>query len=401
MLVAKALLQPEWIHSMYAHRAFVLSERLLTEARVLWFYIGQIIAPDNTTLGLYHDDIPLSQGWMTPPTTIPAVLGHVVLIGAALFALHRAPLIALGILWFYAGHLLESSFLPLEIAYEHRNYLPSLGVLVALCAVAGQLRERLLGRRWRGALAVLFIGFFASLTALRASAWQDDLSHAILEAAHHPDSPRSATVLAAIYSRLVYSGRKEFIAQAVQEGERAIALEQNDIGPNANLILVSQFVGHPVERRWFEDTLDKLRNRPPAPGSLQAFGEILRCQTTFCPKNPQDMEALYQAALSNPRIRASDFNLGFVYAFYGRYLISDAGRDAERGLECFRLAVHALPEEPQYRINLINLLIALKRPDDARRELDVLRDIAPIGRFGAEIRELEHDLSQFMAGMAS
>ena len=37
----------------------------------------------------------------------------------------------MGVLWFLAGHLLESSFIGLVIAFEHRNYLPSLGILLA------------------------------------------------------------------------------------------------------------------------------------------------------------------------------------------------------------------------------------------------------------------------------
>lgn len=33
------------------------------------------------------------------------------------------------------GHSMESSFLPLELVYEHRNYLPNIGIIVLIAYI--------------------------------------------------------------------------------------------------------------------------------------------------------------------------------------------------------------------------------------------------------------------------
>ena len=45
---------------------------------------------------------------------------------------------AFAVLFFLAGHILESSIFPLELIFEHRNYLPSFGPWFAL-GVSGLL----------------------------------------------------------------------------------------------------------------------------------------------------------------------------------------------------------------------------------------------------------------------
>ncbi len=54
------------------------------------------------------------------------------LILTALVRRKKWPLFAFAVLWFFAGHALESTFLPLEYFFEHRNYLPLLGPIFAL-----------------------------------------------------------------------------------------------------------------------------------------------------------------------------------------------------------------------------------------------------------------------------
>jgi hypothetical protein len=51
------LAQPEWLLDGYKIRDFTFTERLMTEARVIWFYVQMIVLPNNSQLGIYHDDI--------------------------------------------------------------------------------------------------------------------------------------------------------------------------------------------------------------------------------------------------------------------------------------------------------------------------------------------------------
>ena len=114
----------QWLWAGYELRGFSLAERVLTEGRVLWFYLGLMLLPRLEAFGLYHDDIALSTSLFTPWTTLPALLGLAALIWLAWWLRRRAPLVSFGIAWFFIGHALESTVLPLELAHEHRNYLP-------------------------------------------------------------------------------------------------------------------------------------------------------------------------------------------------------------------------------------------------------------------------------------
>ncbi len=98
-----------WLWAGYDMRSFSLAERLLTEGRVLWFYLGLIFLPRLEAFGLYHDDISLSHGLLDPWTTLPALLGLAGLVWLAWWSRARAPLVSFGIAWFLIGHLLEST----------------------------------------------------------------------------------------------------------------------------------------------------------------------------------------------------------------------------------------------------------------------------------------------------
>ena len=70
-----SFLGENWLETAYSMRAFTLTERLLTEARVLWFYVAQIVIPDYASFGLYLDDFALSKGILSPPTTLLSLIG--------------------------------------------------------------------------------------------------------------------------------------------------------------------------------------------------------------------------------------------------------------------------------------------------------------------------------------
>jgi len=109
----------------YAVRPFTLTERLLTEPRVMIFYISLLVWPMSSRLTLLHD-FEISQNILNPWTTLPAILAVVFLVGAGLYLGKKKPLLSFSIIFFFLNHLVEGSVVPLEILYVHRNYLPSL-----------------------------------------------------------------------------------------------------------------------------------------------------------------------------------------------------------------------------------------------------------------------------------
>jgi len=116
----------------YNYRDFTLIERLLTESRVLISYLYQILIPPSGGTGLYHDDIVISTSLFSPFTTLLSLIGIATLIYLAIKFRKSQPVFSFSLLWFFGGHILESTVLPLEIYFEHRNYLPMVGPLIAI-----------------------------------------------------------------------------------------------------------------------------------------------------------------------------------------------------------------------------------------------------------------------------
>ncbi|MCX5826532.1 MAG: hypothetical protein NTV58_00790 [Deltaproteobacteria bacterium] len=113
------------ILSDYEIRSFTMVERLLTQPRVLIFYISLLLYPITSRMMLIHD-IDISTSLFTPWTTIPAFLAVIFIIVTALYLVRKRPLVAYCIVFFFLNHLIEGSFIALELVYEHRNYLPSM-----------------------------------------------------------------------------------------------------------------------------------------------------------------------------------------------------------------------------------------------------------------------------------
>jgi len=109
----------------YSYRPFSFTERLMTEPRIVIYYLSQIFYPTPLRLSIQHDVI-ISTGLLKPWTTLPAILAVFLLVGTGLFLVKKRPLIAFAILFFFLNHVIESTIIPLELMYEHRNYLPSL-----------------------------------------------------------------------------------------------------------------------------------------------------------------------------------------------------------------------------------------------------------------------------------
>ncbi|MGM0425555.1 MAG: tetratricopeptide repeat protein [Thermodesulfobacteriota bacterium] len=129
--LAFLLTDPLNMLSGYANRDFSLLERLLTQARILIYYLSLLIYPMPGRFALIHE-VQLSTSLLSPWTTLPAVIFWIGWAGLGIFLAKRKPLISFGLLFFLLTHLLESSFIPLELIYEHRNYLPSMALFMLL-----------------------------------------------------------------------------------------------------------------------------------------------------------------------------------------------------------------------------------------------------------------------------
>lgn len=191
-------LHPEYILNGYVARDFSLSQRLMTEARALFYYLGLLFYPDNTQLSLFYDDFPLSKSLFQPWNTVFAILGIVGLLLLATYNLLRKKAIWLtfAILWFFVAHSMESSLIALELIYEHRNYLPSIGVAMAVSVLLHQLLAQRISRILLNMLYICLIASLALSTYMRATIWSTRQSFSYFQVRNHPDSPRANAVYA-------------------------------------------------------------------------------------------------------------------------------------------------------------------------------------------------------------
>lgn len=122
----------------YKNRPFTLIERLLTQPRVIIFYIMLLLYPISSRLTLIHD-IELSTSLISPWSTLPAIAVIAMLLALAGYIARKRPLIAFCIFFYFLNHVIESTFLPLEMIYEHRNYIPSMFFFVPVAIVMIQV----------------------------------------------------------------------------------------------------------------------------------------------------------------------------------------------------------------------------------------------------------------------
>ncbi len=128
----------------YDVRSFTLLERTLTQPRIVLKYLSLIFFPFPDRLSIAHD-ITLSSSLFDPWTTLPAIIIILALIAGAIFYARRYPLLCFGVLFYFLNHMVESSVLPLELVFEHRNYLPSaflfLPFAAGFCHVLNRLQK--------------------------------------------------------------------------------------------------------------------------------------------------------------------------------------------------------------------------------------------------------------------
>ncbi|MGH8751751.1 MAG: hypothetical protein ACREUV_08610, partial [Burkholderiales bacterium] len=196
-LAAYLLLNLEKTLAGYMLREFTLAERLLTEPRILLDYLIKIFLPRPRAFGLLFDDYPISTGFIEPPATLPALLVMAGLFGAALKYRKPQPVFSFGILWFFTGHLLESTFIPLELYYEHRNYLAMLGPVLALVYYATRLQARM--QRLVSLLGLVMLALIIAITWNESLLWGNPYRQAVTWASERPLSSRAQEYLAGVW----------------------------------------------------------------------------------------------------------------------------------------------------------------------------------------------------------
>ena len=160
------------ILSGYETYNFTLSQRLLTEFRVVMYYISLLILPYPSRLNLDRD-YPISYSMLDPITTLLSIVVIAGLIGLAALLAKKKPLVSFCILWFFGNLVIESSFIALDIIFEHRAYLPSMFVIFLFVMLVYRLKRP----KWLGIGVLCTLTFTFSLwTYQRNNVWRHEVT---------------------------------------------------------------------------------------------------------------------------------------------------------------------------------------------------------------------------------
>jgi hypothetical protein len=324
-LVAAYLLDQGWqglTHGISSARPWTLAQRLLTEPRVLMDYLHLLWLPRPFTSGVFNDQIQASTSLWSPATTLPALLAVLGLIIGACLCHRRWPTWALATLFYFVGQSLESSTIPLELYFEHRNYLPAMLMFwpLALCLCGVRMHQRpataLAGKdqetstsatavisegvahpekpanAWsivKPTIAImLFIGL-GLMAHTRAELWGNTPDQAKLWAALNPDSPRAQANAARAE---IYTGNP---ARAVARLAPALAKAPDQAQLAMNLFDAQCQLGHvdqsmlvdfrvalrtthdpgPLLFSWFTQEMDQSRKPPCSELTINMLGGLL------------------------------------------------------------------------------------------------------------------------------
>ena len=409
---------PNFILDPYLSRNFTPVERLLTEPRVLWYYVGLLFIPDVRRLSLYHDDIPISSGLFDPWTTSIALLSIIAVVIIAFIARRRHPFFSFAVLWFLIGHSIESGIIGLEIAHEHRNYLPDIGVLLAVghgLSTAAQKFQKPI--RIALLLAPLVTLGFATNTL--AHTWASDEGIIGSLARHHPESARGQYMLAELYAE-----RKHDLIHALVHYRKAAELAPHETGYLVKSALTTAIIesdlddniGNPsknsnrkdinakarttpddnskttsqinfaafADNTTINEIASRLKEQPITPTTLHILDQFAPCTdqvSQICKARYPYIKSWYLAAAQNPRISSKDRGNFIIYLFN----IGTARPDLDLSMQATGLGKKFEPSNPVYRLMEANVHILRGELETADGILQsVLQD--PAGKLTERLR---------------
>jgi tetratricopeptide (TPR) repeat protein len=361
---------------------------LLTQSRVIMTYLRLLVLPLNQNLDydypIYHSItlmVLLSSLFIVLLLSLAAYLFYKSRSGD-----RRLRLIAFGIFWFFITLSVESSIIPIkDIIVEHRLYLPSVGMVIALSSIlwvaSTRIRARYSPLFYNSLVFIAVVIPLGVGTYYRNFTWADEVTLWEDVVKKSPNKARAHLNLGLIYYGL---GQLD---QAIQRYTTAVTLQpdyawaHNNLGTTyatqgrldeamkelnialslePNLAEAHNNLGNIYYRQQRLDEAMKevslaLNLKPDFPEAHNNLGNIYLQQKRL------DLAAQeYIAALSlNPGYAEAHNNLGTVYANQGRL---------DEAMKEVTLALNLKANFPEAHNNLGNIFYRQRRLDEAVRE---------------------------------
>jgi protein O-mannosyl-transferase len=373
----------------YAGRTFTLGGRLLSQPPILLEYLRSMLVPSPAFLLFYYDHIsaPATFG---SARVIAGLVGLGAIVAAAAASIRRMPLTGLGLTWFLAAHALTSNVIPLELAFEHRNYFALLGVVLAVAGLVGPALNSG-DPAARRLVAGSLIAGLVFLTHLQARIWGDPTQLAMTLEGRNPASPRAAHALGVRFYELSHGvPARPGWSLALKQFERVATLPgDSPLGEQAMVVMLGR-AGRPIPEPIWRGLEQKLSRGRLTPEDEMALYSIVSCRVEHaCRLDDQRLFALLMTAVrANP---ASD-TVHVQLANFAQNVM----RDTPLAVRMLERAVELAPAQLSHRINLLRLKVALNllAPEVARREVARLSRLDRDGIYRSQLSDVEHQLTQ-------
>lgn len=367
------------IISGYEARSFNLDERLGAQSVILWEYLRQIFVPNVATLGPFQDD------WTGQSLrSYGGVLAAGAWIGVLALLVHyreTAWPVTFALGWFLAGHLLESTIWPLELYFEHRNYIPSIGPLAALVGLA----VASVSFRW---VPWTLVALFAVVLWRITSAWSDPLLAAEMQGMYRPESTRATLFLASEYER---RGELDVSARVLEAGSKRLPYQSAFpvVALQAACVLEDSRLVSTASEHIIMHSENFLHSHAVSPALLRVMQLVLedRCPVIAVEKLLEVTDRL----LDGERIRAVRATMHDIhYVRANLFMRLDRSDQAVKEI----MSAFQYRRDAETAIVITTWLYSRGRYFEARELIDSAIEMFPAHRWLAQMRRLREQICQ-------
>ena len=375
LLTSYMSINPDWIFRNYDSLSFGPIERLLTESRIVWVYVSWIVFPNNKNLGLFHDNIEISRSIFDSTLPVLPIFAHLVtlIILAYLWRKKSLRLFALGFLLFYASHLMESTFLPLMLIFEHRNYFGSFGLILAIFTLIFSTNIKY--RKYCLFLSISLILLLATQTTLRSIIWADSINYALVNIENHPDSAQAHYELGLQYSK---TGTPDNLVKAKQEFILSSNLDKKQAAPLFALLSLSHNDNDKktLDKTLFDELLKRLNTESIYATNIAWINRLTNCYIdNKCMIEKEQIEGILHAIITNNKLKTLPIYNSYILMMKARILAS-IDNDYESALKMAKSAANSSPKDIRFAINIYHLAMSRNDFYSAQNAIDIMNNLS-------------------------
>ncbi len=337
--------------------SFTFPERILIAGRALWFYAAKLFWPADLCFiyPRWHINAGSLAQWLFPLAAAALVLG----LWFGRNRLGRGPVVAV---LFYGGALapllgfMNIYFMRYSFVCDHWSYLPSLGLIALVAAVAARIAQKFHATVAFRSLAVLLLGLFAVPTSRQCRMYLD------VETLYRTTLERNPKTMMAHVNLAQFLITENRFNEAIDHLNTAIALEPSEALPHRKLgVAFAQENRYDDAIKEFQKALQLM---PDYSGAYFSLGDAYFHQNRLA----EAVEQFKLAIKYDPSFALAYNNLGAISLMQGQ---------TDEATAYYRKAVEVQPMDTVALGNLARILLDQGRLNEALPYFEKAAELAP------------------------